>query len=466
LSFDFQGSGASHHVLLYVTILRNVKLLGRVSAYLNNYVENQSIINPQPFLLQRSSSQVWVQALGRALYQTGYGTIQFFIPLIFVNQLGFSAAVVGMGVGIGSLSGVLGHFLGGYLADSPRYGRKQALLFSAGLAITAALMLALMPNLPILIITNLIMGLSAGCYWTAADATVVDVTPKEQREKAFAVLVLADSFGTGLGIVGGGLILSSTGIFQTLFLVCALILLVFLILIQIALEDVQLEGHEHSDALEGFVLGLKDRALQLFVLFNVLFTTYIALVSSTLPLYFTNFISTNISQETVNGESSLASVANLFTWCYVGVGAVLQLPLVQILNSFSNVHVLMISMLLWSGGFFLVWSTHFLQSIPIVGMIAALTTLSIASAIYKPFAPTIVAELAPRSLRGVYLAISYQCWSIGYFVGPIIGGWAMAQSSAVAHYFWLITAVSTFLGLIMLYILKQSQESNRAAISS
>lgn len=410
-------------------------------------MENQSDFNPRPFLLQPSSYQVWVQALGRSLYQAGYGTIQFFIPLIFVNQLNFSATVVGIAMGGGSLAGVLGHLLGGYLADSPRYGRKRTLSFSALVSILAAIVLALIPNLPILIIANLMMGLSAGCYWTAADATVIDVTSQEHRQKAFAVLVLADSLGNGLGILGGGLLLSLGVFFQTLFLIGGLILLVFLMLIQIAVTDSSQLPSEHSDPLQGFVLALKDRALQLFVSINILFTTYIALVNSTLPLYFTKFISTSIS------ESSF-SVANLFPWCYIGVGAVLQLPLVQILNSLLNVHVLIISMYLWSGGFFLVWVTHLMPSIPLVGMIAAFSVLSIATAIYKPFAPAIIAELAPESLRGVYLAISYQCWSIGYFVGPILGGWAMDQPPAIAHYLWIATAVSTLFGLVMLHVLR------------
>ncbi|MBD0345439.1 MAG: MFS transporter, partial [Coleofasciculus sp. Co-bin14] len=72
-----------------------------------------------PFLLQPASRQVWVQAIARSLYQAGYGSIQFFIPLIFVNQVGLSATTVGIGIGTGSLAGIVGHILGGYLADSP-----------------------------------------------------------------------------------------------------------------------------------------------------------------------------------------------------------------------------------------------------------------------------------------------------------------------------------------------------------
>jgi MFS family permease len=423
-------------------------------------VDNQSIANPKPFLLQPSSYQVWAQAIARFLYQGGYGTIQFFIPLIFVNKLHFSATVVGFAVGCGALTGVVGHFLGGYLADSPQYGRKRTLLFSALLSILAAIALAFLPNLSMLIATNLLMGLSAGCYWTAADAAVIDVTPPKEHQKAFAILVLADSIGSGLGILSGGMILSLVAQPQTLFLIAGLILVVFLIIVQVAIADSHQDAAEHSNPLQGFGVALKDSSLQVFMLVNVLFTTYIALVSSTLPLYFTNFVLTGISQTTSNAESSLVSVANLFTWCYVGIGSVLQLPLVQLLTSLLNVRVLTISMLLWGGGFVLVWATHLMPSVAFAGTIAAFSVLSIASAIYKPFAPALIAELAPKSLRAVYLAIGYQCWSIGYFIGPVIGGWAMDGSDAIAHSLWIAVAIGSLFGLIMLYILKQKKFSS------
>ncbi|MEC4815830.1 MAG: MFS transporter [Scytonema sp. PMC 1069.18] len=425
-------------------------------------MENQSHINAKPFLLQPSSYQVWMQALARLLYQAGYGNFQFFIPLIFVNQLGFSATVVGISVASGSLTGILGHFLSGYLVDSPKYGRKQTLLFSAEVSIVGAVVLAVRPNLSMLIIANLLIGLGAGFYWTAADASVIDVTPREQRQKAFAILTLADNLGGGLGILGGGILLSQVAQVQTLFLISGIILLAFLILIQITLKETRPQDvteHSDSEILQGFALAVRDKSLQLFAIVNVLFTTYIALVNSTIPLYFTNYVGNAIPQATLKVEASLISVANLYTWCYIGIGTVLQFPLVQILSSFLNVRVLMISMLLWGGGFFLVWSAHLDPSISFFAMIVAFGVLSSASAIYKPFAPAIIAEIAPESLRGVYLAISYQCWSIGYFIGPSLGGWAMDRAP-IAHLLWIGTALSTLFGIVMLYVLNQRQNSN------
>ena len=416
-------------------------------------------VNHLPFLLQPSSSQVWVQAAGRALYQAGYGSIQFFIPLIFVNHVGLSATAVGIGLGSGSLAGVVGHLLGGYLADSPKYGRKRTLLFSAVLSILAAFVLALTQNLPLLVIANLIMGLSAGCYWTAADAAVMDVTTPTQRHKAFAVLVLADSLGGGLGIWGGGILLSLANRAQTLFFVDSLILVMFLVLLLVASTETRQDNPEHSDTLQRFLVALSDRSLRVFILVNVLFTTYVALVNSVLPLYFTNVVAASVPE----AGASLGSVANLFTWCYVGVGAVLQLPLAQVLGSLLKVKILMIAILLWGTGFFLVWATGMVASLQLVWMIAALSVLSIATAIYKPFAPALISELAPEGFRAVYIAISYQCWSLGYFIGPVLGGWAMDQSRTITHHFWIVAAIASICGLLILQVLGQIQLSTRSA---
>ncbi|MEP0909574.1 MFS transporter [Leptolyngbya sp. GB1-A1] len=405
--------------------------------------------NSIAFLRHAAARPIWVQAIGRLLYQVGYTAIQFYTPLLFVSQKGLSATTVGVALGVGSLAGVVGHLLGGYLADAPAYGRKRALLFAAMLAIVSALMLAVLPTFVMLMVANLLLGLSAGCYWTAADATVVDVTLPEQRQAAFALLVLADSVGGGLGVWGGGMIAQQM---QWLFGLSAVPIVFFLILTQFAMRETQ-EFQPGADPLSGFGIALRDRSLLLFVLVNILFTTYIALVSSTLPLYLTRLSAANA----VSPEQTVSDVAQLFTGCYIGLGAVLQLPLVQGLRGWSKVRALMLSMGLWGAGFLLVWLTG-AASLPLGGMIAALAVLSIASIIYKPFAPAIVAEFAPVALRGIYLAISYQCWSIGYFVGPIVGGWAIDQGVSQQSWFW--AAGTTLLGWVGLQRLARHSAQN------
>jgi MFS family permease len=375
--------------------------------------------------------------------------IYFYIPLVFVNQVGLSATSVGFSLGLSSLTGILGHLLGGILADSPRFGRKITLSLSAILSVAVSLLLGMTQTLPMLTIACLLLGISIGFYWTAADAAVMDVTTVEERHQAFAVMSVAENLGNGIGILGGGLLL--TLVHQNhlaLFIGCSGFFLVFLAVTQFAMPETRSTHSTHENTTTGILTALRDRLLITFVLANVLFTTYIAIVTSTIPLYFTNFVSG------IGGGSgaSVTSTANLFTWCYIGVGAVLQLPIAQLFTHYPRVRVLMIALLVWAVGFFLVWVTGTVETAQLLWGIVALCILAIASVTYKPFASAIVSELAPESLRGSYIAISSQCWAIGYFIGPIIGGWAMDQSAAIADHFWLGTATTTVVGLLVLQV--------------
>jgi len=397
--------------------------------------------------LQLGNRQIWIQAAGRSLCQVASGLIYFYIPLVFVNQVGLSATSVGLSVGISSLAGVAGHLLGGALADSPRFGRKATLSLSAGLGVLVSLVLAVTQTLPMLIVASLLLGLSVGFYWTAADAAVMDVTLPEERHQAFAIMSVAENVGVGIGILGGGVLLTiANQRHELLFLGCGLIFLLFLVLVQTAIAETRQVTTAPHTPTQGFLIALQDKALLTFILANVLFTTYVALVTTTVPLYFTNFI----PAVGANPNASLSSTASLFTWCYIGVGAVAQLPIAQAFSAVPRVRVLMIAMLLSSFGFCLLWVTGTFAAYQYWTGVAALCVMAIASVTYKPFAAAIVSELAPENLRGAYVAVSSQCWAIGYFVGPLVGGWAMDQPASIAHKFWLAVAASTSVGLLVL----------------
>jgi MFS family permease len=416
-----------------------------------NSEENASLSQSESLFppLQLANSQIWIQAAGRSLSQVGAGLIYFYIPLVFVNQVGLSATSVGFSLGLSSLTGVLGHLFGGILADSPRFGRKITLSFSAALSVAVSLLLAVTQTLPLLTLACLLLGISIGFYWTAADAAVMDVTSLEERHQAFAVMSVAESLGNGIGILGGGVLL--TLVHQNhlaLFIGCSLFFLGFLVLVLLAIPETRSPHASHESSTKGIWIALRDRSLITFVMANVLFTTYIAIVTSTIPLYFTNFVP-GIGD---GPGASVTSTASLFTWCYIGAGAVLQLPIAHLFTRYRRVRVLMIAMLIWAVGFGLVWATGTVTANQLVWGIVALCVLSIGTVTYKPFASAIVSELAPEALRGSYIAISSQCWAIGYFIGPIIGGWAMDQPAAIADRFWLGAGATTVLGLGVLQV--------------
>jgi MFS family permease len=398
--------------------------------------------------LQLSNRQVQIQALGRFLIQISYGLLSFYIPILFVNQIGLSATSVGFALSLCAITEVGGHFVGATLADSPRFGRKVVLSLAAGLGVVVSIILIFAQALGLLILASMVLGLSLGCYWTASGAAVMDATRSEDRSQAFAVMGVAEYIGIGIGVLGGSALLAVVDESpQLLFAGCGLMFGAFWVLIQVTMDNVYPTSTKQERSDQGMVVALKDKVLLVFMLANIFFTTYVALVTTTIPLYFTNFVAGN---DPIPGVS-VGSTANLFTWCYIGVGAVLQLPTTSILTPFRRIFVLMGAMLLWAAGFTLLWAAGTFAEAQFVWAVVALCLLSLASVAYTPFFIATVSDLAPPHLRATYVAVSSQCWTIGYFIGPLLGGWAMDQEPWVAHRFWLVVALSVAVCLALLW---------------
>ncbi|NJL09699.1 MAG: MFS transporter [Calothrix sp. SM1_7_51] len=151
--------------------------------------------------------QVWVQAIGRGLYQLGSAVLIFYTPIVFVNYGNLTATEVGLAVGGGSVAGFVGNFIGGILTDWPLFGRKRTLSLSALFAMVASVVAVFTSNFALLLLSNIFFGISTGLYWTSADASVMDVTALEARQEAFSLLGLADNLGFGVGTFLGGFLL-------------------------------------------------------------------------------------------------------------------------------------------------------------------------------------------------------------------------------------------------------------------
>ena len=386
---------------------------------------------------------------GRLLSQMGTGFILFYAAIIFVNQVGLSATAVGIGLGSESISGVLGRILGGSLSDSPLWGRRKVLLCSAGISALADLVLVISHDFPTFLAGNLLMGLGIGLYWPATEAVVADLSTIEQRNEAYALTRLSDNIGLGLGVTLGGWIIAVTGAYRALFVIDGISFVVFFAIVYGAISETLTAQPAKQHKQNGWMTALRDRPLLTYAVINVLFTTYLALINSALPLYFSNHISVQ-SSEAVPGQGfSTATLSGLFTW-YVMLSILLQLPVIRLLRRFSHPQALTISALFWGIGFILIWSTGMSTTGHLIWAGAGLAIMAIAAVSYTPSSSSLVVDLAPEAMRGVYFSINSLCWAGGYFIGPTLGGWAMDQPHWVADGFWVIFALSV--GIVVLVL--------------
>lgn len=416
----------------------------------------QKILNWLPQLDRR----IWILSAGRLLSQLGVGFVLFYAPIFFVEQVGLSATLVGISIGSESITGILGRILGGSWSDSPRFGRRKVLLMAAAISAIADLVLTFTNSFPTLLAGNLLMGLGIGLYWPASESLVADLASDEQRNEAYAVVRLSDSLGLGLGVVLGGAMISLTGLYRLLFVVDGITYLFFFGVIYFAIAATRPVADDIPSFFSGWMTALRDRTLLVFALVNVLFTTYTSQVQSTLPLYFKQFV----GESATNAGAGLseAMITILFTW-HVALLVLMQIPIVRFLKRFRYVQALIFSALCWGLGFCLISLTGIVSTGAIPIALVMLAVVSLANVAYTPSSSSLVVDLAPNNLRGVYFSINSLCWAVGYAIGPPIGGWSIDQGEPFIYRFWLMAAASIAIAIAILINLDHRvlQRSNK-----
>jgi MFS family permease len=400
--------------------------------------------------------QIWLLMLGRLLSQIGTGFTLFYAPIFFTNQVGLSATIVGIGIGSGSITGVAGRILGGSFADSPQWGRRKTLLLSAIVSTVGDFILALSNDFTSFLIGNLLMGLGVGLYWPATEAVVADLATLDQRNEAFALTRLADSLGLGLGVILGGWLVAATSAYRALFWIDGISFIIFFLLIYRTITETLLPPDGDRSFFQGWNIALTDKILLIYTVVNILFTSYLALINSALPLYFSQFV----YRHAPTRGFAPTTLSVLFTW-HIVLTAVCQLPVARALYRLNHARALMVSAGLWAIGFLLIWATGALAIGQLIWAILGLGILALATVAYMPAAASLVVDLAPVAQRGVYLSINSLCWAAGYFIGPSVGGWAMDQSSEWADRFWLIVAASVVGAIVVLVVLEKKIKALR-----
>ncbi len=391
--------------------------------------------------------QIWILALGRLLSEIGSGFTIFYAPIFFVQQVGLSATSVGLALGSASISGIAGRLISGTYAD--RWGRKPVLLLATLVLSIACFILANTHNFTTLIAGCLVQGLGLGLYWPANEAIVADLTTGEDRRFAYAITRLADNVGMGLGIIAGGILISSTGAYRNLFIIDGISFCCFFLTILWGIKETLQSNKKPIQFISGYATALRDRRLLVYVIVNIILTVYISQLQSTLPLYFSSFVP---QPSTIGFNPQI--ISTLFTG-HLLMTVAFQLPILKLLQRLNHARSLMISGGFWILGFICITITGTSNSYALLWASLGLGLFALAIVCYTPTASALIADLAPSSLRGVYTSINSLCWAAGYAIGPPLGGWALDRSPEFAHNFWLgLAATVPIVWAILLWLEK------------
>ncbi|MEM8641198.1 MAG: MFS transporter [Cyanobacteria bacterium P01_G01_bin.54] len=403
--------------------------------------------------------EIWILALGQLLLYIGQGFTLVYASIYFVNELGFSPTQVGLALGASGVAGIFGRIWVGYAIDSEFWGRRRTLMLAAVIPALACFCLAVADTFAWLVTGNLLLGLGLSIYWPANLAITTDLTTSANRMEAFALTRLVDNLGLGVGALLAGQYMAMSGNYSILFLVKGLTYLLFGGVVFAAIAETRQPTTQPRDLLQNWWQALSHRDLLTYLVANLCFTLYTAQQSSTLPLYLADFVAhgnrpTGFSEQWIS---------YFFAW-HALLKIILQLPITRRLKALNNVLLLLIALAVWTGGFGLIWLTGIAPTGAGLVAIAAFTCLALAEIIYSPASVALVSELAPVDQRGIYFALDSQCWSIGFMVGPVLGGWALDHPETLGADLWLwFVAGGGLAAVILLWLRRQMAVNGTAA---
>lgn len=351
---------------------------------------------PRPF---------WVLFFGSLLNSLGGGLVFPFLSLYLRQRLGAPMTTVGFIATLWSLAAVPGQLMGGELVD--RVGRRRMMVLSllAGGATTLGFGLA--GTLPAFLVLALAAGLTGSAYGPAAGAMVADLVEPEERARAYGLLRITNNFGFAVGPALGGLIAGRS--YLLLFTFSALASLIYGAIVFWGTHETK-----PQDA-QGLAQAREGPGGFLHILQNGPFVLFCALVvAAELPY----------SQMTmilpVHMKEDFGLAERYFGWVMTtnaGLVALLQYGVSRWAERRPRLRMMALGTALYGLG---VGSVALARGFS--WFVGSMVLVTFGEMISVPIANAVSADMAPADLRGRYMAFFGLTWTIGYAIGPMLGG--------------------------------------------
>lgn len=362
------------------------------------------------------------------------------LPLLpfYAQQYGASPFIVGvLATTFAICQFISGPFLG---RVSDRYGRKPILMLSQAGTFIGFVLLGLANSLPLIFLSRIIDGITAGNL-TIAQAAIADVTPPENRARAFGVIGIAFGLGFLLGPAISATLahfdihypayaaagLSMLSIFATWFL-----------LPDATNKVSSTVSAKSARRLRAYFKDLDLRWLLVeFLIFGFIFSGFTS--------GFALFAERRFTWE--GHAFGPREVGILFT--YSGfLGLILQgFLLGRLVKAFGE------AKLVWAGFFSMAVGygvLAFADSIPL--LVLASTIGSFGSGVIRPALTALVSRVTNAGDQGAVLGATQSLMSMGQIVAPILSGWIIGASVHDSRFlaFWGIwLSVLAVLGLLV-----------------
>ena len=346
----------------------------------------------------------------------------------YVHSLGYRTDFIGLFSAMPAIGALIGALPTAWLAD--KIGRKPVLVLTSVLTPLMLALVALATSAPFLLALNLIQGFVSTAYWVTNLPLLVESTTEKQR---VGVLALNSFLLLGVGALGnllGGAIpewiaailhVSAASTIPLRWGVFTAALFTFIFGLPLwSLRETKRFSHHEQATTEGFTLPQEERPFWLFVqllLPDLVFTMGEGAVVALIQIYFV------LRFHLFPGPLGLIFTISGF------VGGIFALTAPLFVRRWSKLRVITTVQYLTAPLMVLI---GFAPTMPlaIAGEYTRSFMRTLIEPIYSAFAMEQVSDRYRARLAGFYSVT----WSIGFSIGPTIGGWLQTSFSLSASF--------------------------------
>jgi MFS family permease len=362
------------------------------------------------------SRELWLVVLGMFLNYLGYGAVLPFEVIYLHDGRGFSLGVAGLVVGLVTGAAVLISPLAGPLID--RFGAR-ATATGAGVALAAGYAgLAFAHSPAQAFAAAALAGIGNGALNPSQSTLLAALSSSDIRHRVTAVSRVASNAGIGIGSALGGLV-AGYGLngFVLLFLANALTYLIYVfVLVAVVRHEVRPEP-----IAGGYRLVLRDRAFMHLALTNA------AIIGVGWGVF--TWLMPPYAQEQIGLSTRLIGLLLLANAVTVVIA---QVPVARFAEGRRRVVMMALAASIFVFACLLVVTAGIRPEMAYPVLIAASIAVAVGECFHTTALMPLVADLAPASLRGRYMAAIGLSWWVGLALAPTLGTQVLSLSPMAA----------------------------------
>jgi MFS family permease len=263
----------------------------------------------------------------------------------------------------------------------------------------------------------------------AISSIVVDLAPKDRLTETYGLLRIGGNLGFAAGPAIGGYLAASFS-FAWIFGLAGLIVAIALIFTFSSLRE-SFGRSTQGVSINSVLSAGKDRNLLTFTLLSLLVFLVMGQLSSTLSVYAVSQAGFSTSQYgfllTLNGL----------------IIVVFQYPFIWVMKRFALYRSLILGAVLYGVGYLtLTWVGAYSLAILAIGLITA------GEITFAPTTSAVVGGMASENWRGRYMAFAGLSETVGFSLGPLLGGVLLDSFPSQPGYVWGTISALAFVAAV------------------